>query len=41
MPNCWKAKSLVLNKIVAVDRNWQTRKGLRRVILVKTDIKTA
>jgi hypothetical protein len=41
MPNRWKDKSLVLNKIVALGEILRGRKRLRRVILAKTDIKTA
>src|SRR5882724_74477 len=41
MPNRWKAKALVINKIVALGDDWRGRKRLRRVILAKTDIKTA
>jgi hypothetical protein len=41
MPNRWKAKPLAINKIVVLDGIWRERKRLRRVILAKTDIKTA
>jgi hypothetical protein len=41
MPNRWKAKSLVSNEFVALGKIWRERKRLRRVILAKTDIKTA
>jgi hypothetical protein len=41
MPNRWKAKALFFNEIVALRGIWRGRKRLRRVILAKTDIKTA
>jgi len=41
MPNRWKAKPLVFNKIVDLCGIPRGRKRLRRVILAKTDIKTA
>jgi hypothetical protein len=41
MPNRWKAKSLISNEFEAVDEIWRESKCLRRVILAKTDIKTA
>jgi hypothetical protein len=41
MPNRWKAKALFFNEIKGLRAIWRRRKRLRRVILAKTDIKTA